>query len=42
VKFGRGSNGGKKWTGKAPSTGDYYIFVVAHPSAHYTLKVVVK
>ena len=42
VKFGKGSNGGKKWTGKVPSTGDYYIFVVAHPSAHYTLNVVVK
>jgi len=40
--FGKESNGGKKWTGKSPSTRDYYIFVVAHPLAHYTLKVVVK
>ena len=39
VSFGKESNGGRKWTGKVPKTGDYFIEVVAHPSAHYTLKV---
>lgn len=40
--FGKESNGGKTWTGRSPSTRDYYIFVVAHPLADYTLRVVVK
>ena len=39
VKFGKTSVGGKHWTGKIPKTADYYIAVVAHPTAHYTLKV---
>jgi hypothetical protein len=42
VSFGKESNGGRKWMGKAPKTGDYFIEVVAHPSAHYVLKVRVK
>ena len=39
VSFGKESNGGRKWVGKAPKTGDYFIEVVAHPSAHYVLKI---
>src|SRR5438270_783552 len=39
VKFGRESDNEKRWTGKIPRTGDYYIYVMAHPTAHYTLKV---
>ncbi len=42
VKFGKESNNGKHWSGKIPKTGDCYIFVAAHPIAHYTLKVAVK
>ena len=42
VKFGKESNGGRKWVGKVPKTGDYYIEVVAHPRAHYVLKVRVR
>jgi hypothetical protein len=38
VKFGRTSDNGQRWSGKIPRTGDYYIYVMAHPSAHYTLK----
>jgi len=39
---GRESNNGKRWSGRIPKTGDYIIAVVAHPSAHYTLRVTVK
>lgn len=39
VSFGKESNGGRKWVGRVPKTGDYFIEVVAHPSAHYVLKV---
>ena len=42
VSFGKESSGGRKWTGKVPKTGDYFIEVVAHPRAHYVLKVSVK
>ena len=42
VSFGKESNGGRKWVGRVPKTGDYFIEVVAHPSAHYVLKVRVK
>ena len=42
VSFGKESNGGRKWVGKVPKTGDYFIEVVAHPSAHYVLKVKIK
>lgn len=33
---------GKSQTRKIPATGDYYIYVTAHPTAKYTLKVTVK
>jgi len=42
VTFGKESADGKKWVGKVPQTGDYFIEVVAHPSAHYVLKVTIK
>jgi hypothetical protein len=39
---GKETDKGKRWTGKVPKTGDYLISVVAHPSAHYKLRVTVK
>ena len=42
VTFGKDSADGKRWTGKIPKTGNYYIYVVAHPDARYTLKVSLK
>jgi hypothetical protein len=42
VKFGNESDNGKRWAGKIPKSGDYYIDVVAHPSAHYTLRMIVE
>jgi hypothetical protein len=42
VKFGAEDNDGQRWTGRIPKTGDYYLYVVARPSAHYKLKVNVR
>lgn len=42
VTFGKRSEDNKRWTGKIPKTANYYIHVVAHPSARYTLKVTVR
>ena len=42
VKFGIETDNGKRWSGKIPKTGNYYIYVVAHPTAKYTIKVSVK
>lgn len=42
VKFGTESDGGQRWTGRIPTTGNYYIYVMAHPWAEYTLSVTVK
>lgn len=42
MKFGAEYDHGQRWVGRAPRTGDYHIYVVAHPSAHYTLKVSVR
>jgi len=42
VKFGKESDQGKRWSGKIPKTGNYYIYVNAHPTAHYTLRVTVR
>ena len=39
VSFGKESDGGRKWVGRVPKTGDYFIEVVAHPRAHYVLKI---
>jgi len=42
VNFGKESNDGKQWSGTIPRTKDYYIYVMAHPVAHYTLRVTLK
>jgi hypothetical protein len=42
AKFGSGYDDGRRWSGRVPGTGDYYVYVVAHPSAHYTLKVSIR
>jgi hypothetical protein len=42
VKFGKESDKGKRWSGKIPETGNYYIYVNAHPTAHYTLRITVR
>ena len=42
VKFGRESDKGRRWRGKVPRTGNYYIYVTAHPDAHYTLRITTK
>lgn len=42
VSFGSESDGSRRWIGKIPKTRDYYIYVVAHPTAHYMLRVTVK
>lgn len=39
VSFGQFTNGGKTWTGTIPETGVFFISVVAHPTASYTLRV---
>ncbi|HEX6715575.1 MAG TPA: hypothetical protein VF088_00605 [Pyrinomonadaceae bacterium] len=41
VEFGKTSEDDTEWTGKIPKTGDYYIYVVAHPTAHYKLTVII-
>jgi hypothetical protein len=38
-KFGKEFDNGKSWTGQVSKTGNYYIYVMAHPTAHYTLRV---
>jgi hypothetical protein len=42
AKFGSEYDDGRRWAGRVPRTGDYYVYVVAHPSAHYTLHVSVR
>lgn len=42
VAFGKSFDKGNRWSGKVPRTGNYYIYVVAHPTAHYKLRVTVK
>lgn len=42
VTFGKESDDGKRWTGTIPKTANYYIYIVAHPSARYNLKVSLK
>ena len=42
AKFGAEDKDGQRWVGRIPRTGDYYVYVVAHPSAHYELKVNVR
>ena len=42
VKFGKEADYGSLWSGKVQKSGNYFIYVVAHPSAIYTLKATVK
>ncbi len=42
VGFGKATANGKRWSGKIPRTANYYIYVVAHPTARYTLRVRLK
>jgi hypothetical protein len=42
VEFGKASDDGRRWTGKIPKTGDYYIYVIAYPSARYIVRVTAK
>jgi hypothetical protein len=42
AKFGAEYDGGRRWSGRVPRTGDYYVYVVAHPSARYALRVSVR
>jgi hypothetical protein len=42
ARFGAEYDGGRRWAGRVPQTGDYYVYVVAHPSARYTLRVNVR
>ena len=42
VKFGKESDNGNRWSGKIPRTKNYYIYVMAHPIAEYTLRVTVR
>jgi hypothetical protein len=38
AKFRNGSDEDTKWVGTVPRTGNYYVYVVAHPSARYRLR----
>jgi|SRR5579872_2512625 len=38
VAFGKTTHKGSRWSGIAPTTRDYYVYVVAHPEAHYVLR----
>ena len=42
VKFGKESDNGNRWSGRIPRTGNYYIYVMAHPIADYTLRVTLR
>ena len=42
AKFGKESAKGKRWSSRISRTGNYYIYVIAHPAAHYKLRVVVR
>jgi len=39
VRFGQTTYLEDKWSGRIPETGDYYIYVVGHPTADYKLRV---
>lgn len=42
LKYSGETDKGKRWSGKLPATGDYYIYVIAHPTAKYRLRVMLK
>jgi hypothetical protein len=39
INFGQFSSDHKRWVGEILSSGDYFVFVVAHPTAQYMLWV---
>ena len=40
--FGKASKNAQRWFGTIPKTADYHVYVNAHPTAEYTLRVTVK
>lgn len=42
VTFGKESDNRRRWTGKIPKTANYYVYIVAHPTARYNLRVSLK
>jgi len=42
VAFGKQSDTGRRWSGTIPKDSSYYIYVVAHPEAHYLLQVTLR
>lgn len=42
VAFGKRSDTGRRWSGRIPRYSSYYIYVVAHPEAHYLLQVTLR
>jgi hypothetical protein len=42
IGLGKKSDHGKSWNCKASKAGIYYIYVTAHPEAHYILRVTAK
>jgi hypothetical protein len=42
LHFGRASSDGRHWSGRIPTTRDYYVYVVAHPDAHYILRATLR
>lgn len=40
--YGKEAADGKSWSGEIHRTGDYSIYVVAHPTAHYSLRVMLR
>jgi hypothetical protein len=40
--FGKASKNAQRWFGTIPKTGDHHVYVSAHPTAEYTLRVTVK
>ncbi len=42
VAFGKHSDAGRRWSGTIPKDASYYIYVVAHPEAHYLLQVALR
>jgi hypothetical protein len=42
VGFGKRSADGKRFEGRIPRTGNYYVYVVGHPTVQYVLRVAVR
>ena len=41
IEVAKESDHGKRWSARVPRTGNYYIAVMGHPTAHYVLKVTI-